>query len=261
MQENTGARRRSALAGLSLLFAVSCCTQAAAAQDLLVFAAASTAEVINAAAARFATDTGIKVRASYASSGALARQIEQGTPADLYLSANTAWMSWAEGRRLLQPDTITPLFGNRLVLIAPKDSRAGLAIRPGFPLLAALGDSRLAIADPAHVPAGAYARAALRHLNVWDAVAGRTARAPDVRAALALVERGEAPLGIVYRTDAMQSDKVRIVDSFPEASHPPIVYTLAVVGGRETGKARRFYDFLRSQAAAAIVARYGFDPP
>jgi molybdate transport system substrate-binding protein len=169
-------------------------------------------------------------------------------------------MGWAEKRQLTAPGTISRLFSNRLVLIAPKDSQITVKIGPDFPLLEGLQDSRLAIADPAHVPAGTYARAALTRLKLWERVAGRTARAQDVRAALALVERGEAPLGIVYRTDAMLSKKVRIVDTFPESAHPPIVYTLAIVAGKQSKEVAAFYDFLRSRAAAAIFGRFGFQP-
>lgn len=234
-------------------------TAPAAARDLLVFAAASTAEALNAAIVRY--DAGrSRIRASYGSSGALARQIEKGAPADLYISANMSWIDWSEKRKLLEPGTAVPLFGNRLVLIAPAASPATLRIAEGFPLRAALADSRLAIADPAHVPAGIYARAALQRLKVWDTVADRTARTADVRAALALVERGETPYGIVYRTDAMVSKKVRIVDTFPEETHPPIVYSLAVVAGRNSDEAGRFYRFLRSPATASIYTSLGFQP-
>lgn len=224
--------------------------------DLLIFAAASTTEIVNAAIAGYKSGP---VRASYASSGALARQIDAGAPAEIYLSANEKWVDWLEKRGRIKHSQRTLLLGNQLVLIAPTGSQLTLKIAPGFTLAAALGEGRLAIADPAHVPAGQYARQALKKLGVWQAVARRAARAPNVRAVLALVERGEAAAGIVYRTDALRSIRVRMVDSFPASTHRRIAYSLALIAPGTDRAATALFAYLRSPRAQAIYRRFGFE--
>lgn len=230
----------------------------AGARDLLIFAAASTADVLNAALDAYRRNAASVARVSYASSGALARQIAAGAPADLYLSANRRWVGWLDRKGLVATGRSRPLFGNRLVLVAPRASPFAAQIGPDFSLAAALGSGRLAIADPDHVPAGIYAREALTTLGVWDGIAGRVARSANVRAALALVERGEASAGIVYRTDAAASAHVRIVDMFPTDTHTPIAYVLAQIASAKNTEATRLYDWLISPAPRAIYRRFGF---
>jgi len=251
------------LIGLScaaLLLAAS--APAARADDVLVFAAASATGAVEAVVAAFralpATAPDTRVRASFASSGTLARQIAAGAPAHLFLSANERWMDWLAGEQKIAGDTRRNLMRNALVLVAPQTSRTRLELAQGLDLAAALGNGRLALPDPDHVPAGIYAKQALERLGAWQAVANRAARAQDVRAALVLVERGEAPLGIVYATDAKASDRVRVVDTFPRASHAPIVYPAALIQGRATAEARALLDFMASDEARAIFARFGF---
>lgn len=219
----------------------------------VVLAAASLQEALSAAADAWAVGGHPAPVLSFAGSSALARQIEQGAPADLFISADEAWMDTLERQGLLRPGTRADLLSNRLVLVAPKGSAArGLAD---------LGDGRLALADPDAVPAGKYAKAALEHLGQWQGVADRIASAENVRAALALVERGEAPLGIVYATDAMASGKVRVVLTFPADSHPPIVYPVAILAASSNPDAAALRAFLASPEAQAIFARHGFRTP
>ena len=243
-----------ALAGL---FA---CPGIAGARPPLVLAAASLQESLNAAADAWAARRHERPVLSFAASSALARQIGAGAPADLFVSADEPWMDDVQRRGLIRPATRTSFLANQLVLIAPAASNTRLAIRPGFPLARALGNGRLAMADPDAVPAGKYGKAALTSLGVWQGVAPRVARAENVRAALALVERGEAPLGIVYATDARASKKVRIVGVFPAASHPPITYPLAVLKSATSPGAEGFRQYLLSRRGKAIFARYGFVP-
>jgi molybdate transport system substrate-binding protein len=234
--------------------------QEPAANDVLIFAAASLSDVLDDIAAAARPATGTTIRVSYAASSALARQIEAGAPAHLFISADTEWMDYLASKNLIQPATRVDLAGNSLVLIAPAAESGGLKIARGFGLAAALGDGRLAIADPAAVPAGKYARAALTSLGVWDSIANRLAPADNVRSALALVARGEAPLGIVYRTDALVEPKVRIIDTFPKDTHPPIVYPAALTT-TPSPAAARVLQFLRSSAARTIFERRGFLVP
>ena len=196
---------------------------------------------------------------SFAASSALARQIEAGAPAEVFVSADEQWMDDVERRGLLRPASRTDLLGNQLVLIAPRESRSGLKIEKGFPLSAALGSARLAVAGDA-VPAGIYARTALERLGVFAAVEARLAKASDVRGALAFVARGEAALGIVYRTDALIEPRVRIVDVFPPFSHPPIVYPAALLSGAGPA-AETFLRRLKSPEAQTVFRRYGFTIP
>ncbi len=226
--------------------------------DLTVFAAASLKEALDEQVGNFEAATGRKVVVSYAASNALAKQIEAGAPADVFLSADVDWLDYLDKRKLIRSSTRIDLVRNRLVLIAPADSRATLRIAPGFELVTALGAGRLAMANPDSVPAGKYGRDALRALDVWPGIESRVARAENVRAALVLVARGEAPFGIVYATDAAAESKVRIVDTFPEDTHAPIVYPVAIVATSRSPYAQRFVDSLASPAARAIWARRGF---
>jgi molybdate transport system substrate-binding protein len=227
---------------------------------ILVFAAASTTGAVDEITEIFASRGLGEVRAAFAGSSALARQIAAGAPADIYISASPEWMDYLAGEHAIESESRVDLVTNGLVLIAPADSRLHLRIEPGFPLAEGLDGGRLAIGDPDHVPAGIYARAALTVLRVWSALADHLALTPDVRAVLALVERGEAVAGIVYATDATISSRVRVVDTFPADSHPPISYPAAIVAGRGRPEVRSFFAFLTSAEAAAVFARYGFKP-
>jgi molybdate transport system substrate-binding protein len=227
------------------------------APGVLIFAAASLKEVLDEIARSAEAETGTSIRVSYAASSALARQIEAGAPAHIFISADADWMDYLAAKDLVLRDSRVDLVGNRLVLVAPVADPVQLRIAPRFPLAGALGDGRLAVADPGSVPAGKYARAALTSLGVWDSVSARLAPADNVRAALALVARAEAPLGIVYRTDALVEPKVRIVDTFPAGTHPPIVYPAALTTQR-SAEAARVLEFLRSPKARAIFERRGF---
>jgi molybdate transport system substrate-binding protein len=252
-----GAIAAAYLAAAALVLPVSAQAQE---HTTTVFAAASMKDALDAVMQSYQAQGGGKVTASYAASGPLAKQIENGAPADLLISANEEWMDYLAKRGLIDDSTRADFAGNSLVLIAPKDAPLSLTIAPGFPLAAALGDGRLAMGDPASVPAGTYAKASLEHLGVWDSVSGKTAYAADVRAVLVLVERGEAPAGIVYATDAAASGKVAVVGTFPEDSHPPIAYPIAVTKSA-ADDARAFYKYLRSPAAQAIFKKYGFTTP
>jgi molybdate transport system substrate-binding protein len=227
------------------------------ARDVLVFAAASLQTALDALVVPLERVTGGRVRVSYAASSALARQIENGAPADLFISADLEWMDHLARRQLIRADSRLNLLGNRLVLIAPAGQPVTMKIAPGFGLAAALGRDRLALADPAAVPAGKYARAALTSLGVWDAVAGRIAAAENVRAALRLVSRREAPLGIVYYSDAVADTGVRIVDTFPESAHPAIVYPAALTSTASPAAAK-VLEYLQSNEARAVFAAQGF---
>lgn len=248
-------RRLVLLFSLLLLVAA---LPACAEDKVTVFAAASLQDALDDVGAAYARRTGDQVRVSYAGSSAIARQIEQGAPADVFVSADREWMDYAAQRRLILPDSRRDLLRNRLVLIAPADSRVRLAIAPGMPLAGALGGGRLAMAAPA-VPAGRYGRAALTSLGVWNSVRGRVAPAESVRAALQFVARGEAPLGIVYETDARAERRVRTLGAFPPSSHPPIVYPAALTTRGGTNRAAaRFLTYLSGPEAGAIFRRHGF---
>ena len=227
----------------------------------VVLAAASLQEALTDAANAWAAKGHPKPLLSFAASSALARQVIAGAPADLFVSADEAWMDALAKAGQLRAGTRTILLGNRLVLIAPVSSRLRLAPARGFPLAKALGAGRLALADPAAVPAGKYAKTALIRLGVWHSVATKVAPAENVRAALALVERGAAPLGIVYATDARASKAVRIVGIFPAASHPPIRYPVALLKASRHRNAAGFRAFLLSKQGRAIFARHGFVNP
>ncbi len=223
-----------------------------------VFAAASLKNALDAVAADWTTSTGKDARISYEGSSVLAKQIEQGAPANVFISADADWMDYLDKRKLVQPGTRKTLLGNHLVLIAPADSKVSLDIKPGFDLAGALKGGRLAMADTKGVPAGKYGKAALEKLGVWKGVEGQVAQAENVRAALAFVARGETPLGIVYQTDAAVEPKVKIVATFPDDTHAPIVYPAALIAGRGSADASAFLAYLSSPAASAIFAKYGF---
>jgi molybdate transport system substrate-binding protein len=232
--------------------------RAADTPNITVFAAASTTNAITDIIALFTAENKGRVTASFASSSTLAKQVNQGAPADVYLSANPKWMGFLEKNHVIEPGTRFDLLGNRLVLIAPLDSNMGVTISPGFDLAGLLGQEKLAMGDPDHVPAGIYGKQALTALGVWEGVASKVARSKDVRAALMLVERGEAPLGIVYATDAAISKKVKVVALFPENTHPAITYPVALVAGKATPGARAFLEFLKTSASGAVFEKYGF---
>lgn len=234
----------------------------ASAANVTVYAAASLKESVDQIAKLYGARTGAKVTVSYGASSALARQIENGAPADLFMSADLDWMEYLERRQLIDASTRKHLLQNQLVLIAPVSRPVALTIGPGFPLAQALGSERLAMANPDAVPAGKYGKAALEKMGVWEEVSRRVARADNVRAALMLVSRGEAPLGIVYRTDALAEKKVMIVDTFPADSHAPIVYPVALtaVGAQssQAAAAKQFLAFMQDTSAQAIWQHYGF---
>ena len=225
--------------------------------ELLVFAAASLTDVLGEIGTEYQAKTGKPVKFSFAASSALARQIEAGARADVFVSSDLEWMGYLADRKLIAADSRRNIAGNRLVLIAPADSNTRIAVVDGFDLRGALGDGRLAIADPDIVPAGRYAKAALEALHGWSGVSDRLARAENVRFALAYVATGEAPLGIVYETDARMEPRVRIVGTFPASSHLEIRYPAALTAVAKSD-ARDFLDFLGSTRASAAFARHGF---
>jgi len=238
------------------LLAASLLAGAAHAEPVTVFAAASLKNALDEVGAEYRRAGG-EARFSYAASSALARQIEQGAPADVYVSADTDWMNYLAQRQQIVPASRRDLLTNRLALIAPADSKVALRIGRGMPLAKALGAGRLAVAGP-DVPAGKYAKASLTALGVWDGVSGKLAQAENVRTALQYVARGESPLGVVYDTDAKVEPKVRIVGLFPDNTHPPIVYPAAVVAASKNPDAARFLAFMSSPKAAAVFRKYGF---
>lgn len=232
--------------------------RAAAAEELLVFAAATLRNALDAAVTAYHADGGMVVRVSYAPSPALVKQLEAGAPADLLLSADSDWMDVAAAKGLIRGETRVDLLSSRLVLIAAADSALKTEIKPGFPLAALLGGGRLAMCDPMMMPAGRYGRAALQSLGVWPAVEAQVANAESVRAALAYVSRGEAPLGIVFDTDAATDAGVKVIGIFPDDSHPPIVYPAAITASSRNPGAPRLLAFLRSSEAKAIFLRLGY---
>jgi molybdate transport system substrate-binding protein len=243
---------------LSLFLVLAAGPPAAARETLTVFAAASLKNALDESNAAFTKATGVNVTASYAASSALAKQIEQAAPADVFISADLAWMDYLHERKLIKAGTRTNLLGNRLVLVAGKDSSLDtVAIGPGFDLVKLAGDGRIAVADVRAVPAGRYAKAALEKLGAWTAAEGKLAMAENVRATLAFVARGETPIGIVYETDAKVESKVKIVGAFPDGSYPGVTYPVAATTAGKAA-ATRYLEFLRSGAAKPIFEKYGF---
>lgn len=248
------ARLRTALIGFTLLFTIP-----AQAADVTVFAAASTTNALNEIGELFKAKTGTGMRASYASSSTLAKQVEQGAPADVFLSADLQWVDYLDGKKLIIHDSRINLLGNVLVLIAPSDSKlTPVKVEKTTNLLPLLGDGRLSTGDPDHVPVGIYARQAFQAMGQWTAIQTRLARAESVRAALALVERGEAPLGVVYATDAAVSKKVKVLGTFDESLHDQVIYPAALISGHDTPEAKAFLAYLGSAEAKGVFAKYGF---
>jgi molybdate transport system substrate-binding protein len=248
----------AALAAAGLSFAAHA-QSAGTDKTILVFAAASMKNSLDDVDAAFAKATGIKVTASYAASSALMKQIEGGAPADVFVSADLDWMDYGSSHKLIKDDTRVNLLGNALVLIAAKDSPIGqVTIGPGFDLAKLAGSARIATGDIRAVPVGLYAKAALEKLGIWGAVEPKMAMTENVRVALTLVARGEASLGIVYATDAKVEPNVKVIGTFPDSSHPPIVYPAAATRDAKP-EARRYLEFLRSTAARAVFESYGFE--
>lgn len=228
------------------------------AQSVTVFAASSLTEALNEAASHYSRVSRDRVRISYANSATLARQIESGAPADIFFSADDLWMDYLDQRKLLQSGSRQPRLGNRLVLAARADAAQRVDLRKGMDFAALLGRGRLAMGHPDSVPAGIYGKQALIWLGVWDDVSARLAMAENVRVALAFVERGEAPLGIVYATDLAVAPGTRQVAEFPAESHRPIVYSMAVIAGRNRAQVAAFYAYLAGPAVSAVLKRHGF---
>jgi molybdate transport system substrate-binding protein len=232
---------------------------AAQAQELTVFAAASLTDAMKDVSAQWAAAGHTALRLSFAASSTLARQIEQGAPVNVFASADEKWMDYLAGKQMIAADTRTDLLGNDLVLVVPADKPRHVTIGPGFDLLGLLGpNGRLAVGDPAHVPVGIYAEQALRKLGLWTGVEPRLARTDDVRSGLLLVERDEAPAGIVYGTDASVSKGVMVAGTFPANSHDPVSYPFAVVKAGDTAEARALLGFLAGPQARAIFVKRGF---
>ncbi|MXN51042.1 molybdate ABC transporter substrate-binding protein [Shinella sp. AETb1-6] len=231
---------------------------AIAAEKVTVFAAASLKNALDAANAAWQAETGNETTVSYAASSALAKQIEAAAPADLFISADLAWMDYVAEKKLIKDETRSNLLGNRIVLVAPKDAAKAVDIKEGFDLAGLVGDGKLAMGAVDSVPAGKYGKAALEKLGVWPSVESKVAGAESVRAALALVSRGEAPYGIVYETDAAADPGVAIVGTFPEDSHPPIIYPVAILAESRSPAAAAYLDFLKSEKAAPFFTGQGF---
>ena len=248
------------LAPLLVLCLAACAPNGIAPKPLVVLAASSLQEALQAEADAWAKQDHPHPVLSFAASSALARQVESSAPADLFLSADEDWMDSAEKAGALRKGTRRNLLGNSIVLIASKASAAAVDLSSAPNIATALGKGRLTMADPDAVPAGKYGKAALDHLGLWDGLAGKVVHAENVRAALALVESGEASLGIVYSTDAAASRKVRVVATFPAGSYPPIRYPVAILAVSTNPQAGSFETFLTSSRGRAIFARYGFEP-
>ncbi|HWE79649.1 MAG TPA: molybdate ABC transporter substrate-binding protein [Pseudolabrys sp.] len=248
-----------ALTGLVALGALVVAQPAAAQETITVFAAASMKNALDDVDAAFTRVNGTKVTASYEASSALAKQIEAGAPADVFISADLRWMDYVAEHKLIKPDTRVNLLGNKLVLIAPKASKLDhVHIAQNFDIAKLAGDGRIAVADVKAVPAGLYAKAALEKLGAWAAAEPKLAQAENVRATLAFVARGETPLGIVYETDARIEPKVKIVGIFPDGSYPPVTYPVAATASSTKASVSKYLDFLRSKQAKGIFEKYGF---
>ncbi|NTJ33588.1 molybdate ABC transporter substrate-binding protein [Agrobacterium rhizogenes] len=231
---------------------------ALAADKITVFAAASMKNALDNLDAAFTKETGKQVTVSYAASGPLAKQLENGAPADVFISADKNWMDYVAEKKLIKDDSRVDLLGNKLVLVAAKDKAKPIAIKQGLDLAGLLGDGRLAIGQPESVPAGKYGKAALEKLGIWPSVEKKVAGAESVRAALALVSRGEAPYGIVYQTDVSADPGVAVVGTFPEDSHPPIVYPIAITATSTNPDTQAYVDYLKSAKAVPFFEHEGF---
>jgi molybdate transport system substrate-binding protein len=227
-------------------------------RDVLVFGAASLKNALDEANGLFLFENGSGIKVSYGASSTLAKQIENGAPADVFISADLDWMDYVAGKNLIKPDTRSNLLGNRIVLIAPKDKAQPVEIKPGFDLAKILGDGRLSMANVDAVPAGKYGKAALEKLGVWESVSTKIAQAENVRAALLLISRGEASVGIVYQTDAAAEPNVKIIGTFPENTHPPIIYPVALAASAMHPDAIAFLAYLKSAKARPLFEAQGF---
>jgi molybdate transport system substrate-binding protein len=249
---------RIALGLVVLVGAASLTPAFAQEQTLTVFAAASLKNALDDVDTAFTKATGVKVSASHAASSALAKQMESGAPADIFISADLNWMDYVAGKNLIKADSRYNLLGNKLVLIAGKDSKlAHVTIAQGFDIAKLAGDGRIAVADVKAVPAGLYAKAALEKLGSWAAAEPKLAQAENVRATLAFVARGETPIGIVYETDAKVEPNVKIIAYFPDSSYPPVTYPVAATANAKADAAK-YLQFLRGSAAKAVFEKYGF---
>lgn len=246
------------LLALLLLFLALLPAQPARAAELLIFAAASMKPALEEIAAQPEARAIATLKTSYAASSALARQIDAGAPADIFISADLEWMDWLQQRDQVQVDTRFILAGNALVLVAPRDSQLAFKLAPGADIAAALGKGRIALAEPGSVPAGKYAKAAFEKLGLWPPLEQRYVATENVRAALALAARAEVPLAAVYRSDAVSEPAVRVVDTFPAGSHEAIVYPAAALRGRDSAAAKQLLQLLRGPAAQAVFKRWGF---
>ncbi|OBZ95205.1 molybdenum ABC transporter substrate-binding protein [Pararhizobium polonicum] len=231
---------------------------AAAAEKVTVFAAASLKNALDAVDAEWLKETGKETSVSYAASSALAKQIESGAPADVFISADLAWMDYVEEKKLIKDETRDNLLGNRIVLVTGKADAAPVDIKQGFDLKGLLGDEKLAMGAVDSVPAGKYGKAALEKLGVWSSVESNVAGTENVRAALLLVSKGEAPYGIVYQTDAAADKDVTVAGTFPEDSHPPIVYPIAITADSKNPDAAAYVDFVKSPKVAPLFEAQGF---
>jgi len=251
-------RRYTLFAVTAAFFLAPAAPVVAQSKDVVILAAASLKNALDDAAAAWTKQTGKTSKTSYAASSALAKQIEGGIPADLFISADVPWVDYVAERKLIKLASRSDFLGNEIVLIAGKDSRIDLKVDKGFALRAALGDGRLAMANIDAVPAGKYGKASLEALGVWPSVADRVAQAENVRMAMTLVSRGEAPLGIVYKTDAAADPNIRIVGTFPANSHPPIIYPMALLASSTNPDAEAFVTYLKSPAAKPFFEKQGF---
>ena len=243
---------------LAATFTLLMSTSSFAAEKINVFAAVRLKNALDAVNISWKSDTSKEAVLSYAASNALAKQIEAGAPADVYVSADLTWMKYLTDKGLIVQGSNVQLLGNQIILIAPKDSKVDLKIESGFKLADAVGTGKLAMANVDSVPAGKYGKAALEKLGVWISVKGKVAQTENVRAALRLVELGEAPLGIVYATDAKADADVKVVGTFPSDSHPPIIYPAGLVASSKTPDAAEFLKYLQSDKAKAIFEAQGF---
>ena len=250
-----------AIVAVGLVFAVWSATTlqpAMAADKVIVFAAASLKNALDNVNAAWKAETGKEATISYAASSTLAKQIENAAPADIFISADLQWMKYLSEKKLIKPGSEVELLGNRIVLIAPKDSKAETTIAPSFDLATLVGDGKLAMADVKSVPAGKYGKAALEKLGVWSAVEGKVAQAENVRAALKLVATGEAALGIVYQTDAHAEPAVKVIGTFPADSHEPIIYPIGITVESKNADAEAFVKFVQSAKAKELFEAEGF---
>ncbi len=254
-------KNRLKLTAFIALFTASVFHTASAAEKITVFAAASLTNALQEISADYQKKTGNEILTSFASSSTLARQIEQGAPADIFISADQQWMDYAVDKKVIEDNTRLTLLGNDLALVAPENSALKtVTIDKKTDWTSLLNGGRLAVGDPDHVPAGIYTKQALQYLGNWDQLESKMARSNNVRAALALVEREEAPLGIVYGSDAVASKKVKVVGIFPAESHLPVEYPIATVKGHLTPAVKAFSAYLSTPEASEVFKRYGFSP-